>query len=50
MTAFICLILNLVLPEEVEDEETQDFSASELNEVADEQEWRRIQRGKELDV
>lgn len=42
LTAVICLILNLIIPEEIEDEETPELTA-DLNDVAkDEAEWGRL--------
>jgi uracil-xanthine permease len=46
VVAFVTLVLNLVLPEEVEDEETPELTANEVDGPADEEEWKRIQRGK----
>lgn len=42
VTAFLALILNLVLPEEEEDEETPELTANELDDAADAAEWDRI--------
>jgi len=50
LTAFITLVLNLILPEEVEDEETPELTANEVDEQADSAEWARIQRNKEHEV
>jgi hypothetical protein len=42
VTAFVCLILNLIIPEEIEDEEVPELTA-DLNDVAkDEAEWGRL--------
>lgn len=46
VTAFVNLFLNLILPEEVEDEETPELTANVEDEAKDEEEWARI-RGKE---
>lgn len=46
VTGFLALILNLILPEEIEDEEVPELTANEVDEKADEEEWARIQRGK----
>jgi xanthine/uracil permease len=45
IVAFTTLILNLVLPEEIEDEETQELTANEVDAPGDREEWDRIQRG-----
>jgi hypothetical protein len=42
VTAFLSLILNLILPEEVEDEETPELTANTLDDAADAAEWERI--------
>lgn len=42
VTAFVSLILNLILPEEIEDEETPELTANELDDAADAAEWERI--------
>jgi uracil-xanthine permease len=42
VVAFVTLILNLVLPEEIEDE-IPELTAEEQEEVADRQEWERVQ-------
>ena len=42
VTAFVSLILNLILPEEIEDEETPELTANELDDAADAAEWDRI--------
>ncbi|KAF2235653.1 Xanthine/uracil permease [Viridothelium virens] len=46
VTAFLALILNLIIPEEIEDAEQDDATANEKDTDADEEEWRRI-RGRE---
>lgn len=50
ITAFLTLVLNLMLPEEIEDEETPEVTADAVDEEADKEEWSRIRRSKELDV
>ncbi|QDS69541.1 hypothetical protein FKW77_007723 [Venturia effusa] len=42
--AFLALILNLILPEEIEDEETPELTANEVDTPADQAEWNRIRR------
>lgn len=42
VTAFLSLILNLILPEEEEDEETPELTANEYDDAADAAEWERI--------
>lgn len=48
MAAFIALVLNLILPEEIEDEEIVDLTANVIDEPKDNAEWDRI-RGKSVD-
>ncbi|KAL1653059.1 hypothetical protein SLS61_004305 [Didymella pomorum] len=43
VVAFVTLILNLILPEEIEDE-IPELTAEEQEEVADRQEWERVQK------
>jgi NCS2 family nucleobase:cation symporter-2 len=50
ITAFLTLVLNLMLPEEIEDEETPEITADAVDEEADKEEWSRIRRSKEVDV
>lgn len=45
ITAFLALILNLILPEEIEDEETPEYTANAIDGVRDEEEWARINKG-----
>lgn len=45
VVAFVNLALNLLLPEEVEDEETPELTANEVDDVADREEWARINKG-----
>lgn len=42
--AFLALILNLILPEEMEDEETPELTANEIDSPADQAEWNRIRQ------
>jgi cell division protein FtsN len=44
LAAFIALILNLILPEEFEDEEIPELTANTIDAPADEEEWRHIRR------
>ncbi|KAH3994800.1 hypothetical protein HBI13_166120 [Parastagonospora nodorum] len=46
VVAFVNLALNLMLPEEIEDEETPELTANEADEVADREEWERIRKGR----
>jgi hypothetical protein len=50
ITAFLTLVLNLMLPEEIEDEETPEVTADAVDEEADKEEWSRIRGSKEVDV
>lgn len=45
VTAFVTLFLNLVLPEEMEDEDIPELTANVVDEARDEEEWARIRRG-----
>lgn len=45
IVAFINLVLNLVLPEEIEDEETPELTADEVDGPADSVEWPAAQKG-----
>jgi xanthine/uracil permease len=45
VVAFVNLVLNLVLPEEIEDEETPELTANEVDEPGDKEEWARIRAG-----
>lgn len=45
VAAFVALILNLILPEEVEDEEVPELTADHTEDLHDDEEWARIQRG-----
>lgn len=49
IVAFINLVLNLVLPEEIEDEETPELTADEVDGPADSVEWRGAQKGQVSD-
>ena len=42
ITAFLAVILNLVLPEEIEDEETPELTANEVDVEGDKEEWDQI--------
>lgn len=44
VVAFITLLLNLILPEEVEDEEIPELTANEVDDPADKEEWARIHK------
>ena len=44
LTAFLALILNLLLPEEFEDEEIPELTANNVDAPQDEEEWHRIRR------
>lgn len=46
VTAFLSVILNLILPEEIEDEETPELTANVADDADDAEEWNRI-HGKE---
>lgn len=48
VVAFITVVLNLILPEEIEDEETPELTANEADEPADREEWERIRQGKKV--
>ena len=47
VTAFLSLILNLIIPEELDDEAI-DITANNVDEDADEKEWDRIRRPSQL--
>lgn len=49
VTAFLSLILNLILPEEIEDEETPELTANMADEEDDREEWRRIRAHQKVD-
>jgi len=49
IVAFVNLALNLLLPEEIEDEETPELTANEIDEPADKEEWARINKNKASD-
>lgn len=42
VTAFLALILNLIISEEIEDEEDKGTTANQTDADGDEQEWNRI--------
>jgi hypothetical protein len=48
ITAFLTLFLNLVLPEEIEDEETPELTANAVDEENDEAQWERIRRPSQI--
>ena len=48
MAGFTSLFLNLILPDEIEDEETPEYTADDTDKGADEEEWRRIEQGKSV--
>jgi NCS2 family nucleobase:cation symporter-2 len=45
LAAFVTLILNLVLPEEIEDEDAPELTANHAGEEKDAEEWDRIRNG-----
>lgn len=47
VAAFVALFLNLILPEEIEDEETPELTANTADDSDDREEWNQIQRNKE---
>lgn len=49
VTAFLALLLNLILPEEFGDEEIPELTANEVDEPADREEWNHIHKGKEAE-
>ena len=44
LTAFLSVILNLFIPEEIEDEETPEITANDIDEEKDQAEWNHIRR------
>jgi NCS2 family nucleobase:cation symporter-2 len=48
LTAFLSLILNLMLPEEIEDEETPELTANTIDAEHDQEEWNRIRRKSQI--
>ncbi|KAF1948844.1 purine permease [Byssothecium circinans] len=44
VVAFVTVVLNLILPEEIEDEETPELTADEVDQSRDDEEWRRMQK------
>jgi hypothetical protein len=44
LTAFLAVILNLIIPEEIEDEEVPELTANTIDEKEDQEEWERIRR------
>jgi hypothetical protein len=49
LVALVTVILNLVLPEEIEDEETPELTANDADVAKDEEEWNRIRGNKMSD-
>ena len=47
VTAFLSLILNLIIPEEVDDEAV-DITANTVDDSGDEKEWERIRRPSQM--
>jgi NCS2 family nucleobase:cation symporter-2 len=45
VVALVNVILNLVMPEEIEDEETPELTANEVDAPADKEEWARVRKG-----
>ena len=50
LAGFTALILNLILPEEIEDEETPVFTADARDEQADKDEWKRIDKSASSEI
>jgi len=50
VTAFLALILNLILPAEIEDEEIPELTANNADDEMDKEEWNRINGGKEMEA
>lgn len=42
ITAFVNVVLNLILPEEIEDEEIPEITANDADDAADKEEWNKI--------
>jgi hypothetical protein len=42
VAAFLSLILNLILPEDEMDEDTQELTADQADDAADAEEWNRL--------
>lgn len=49
VAGFLALILNLILPEEIEDEETPELTADNNDVQDDKEEWNRIKGGKQME-
>jgi len=47
LAGFVALFLNLILPEEIEDEDTPELTANSADDEDDREEWNRIQKGKD---
>ncbi|KAF2718625.1 Xanthine/uracil permease [Polychaeton citri CBS 116435] len=45
LAGFLALILNLILPEEIEDDETPELTANTVDEADDKEEWDHINKG-----
>jgi len=45
LAAFLAVLLNLILPEEIEDEEIPELTANEADDADDTEEWNRIRGG-----
>ncbi|KAK3068596.1 hypothetical protein LTR53_013722 [Teratosphaeriaceae sp. CCFEE 6253] len=50
VTAFLALILNLILPAEIEDDEIPELTANTADDEDDQQEWNRINKGKDAEA
>jgi NCS2 family nucleobase:cation symporter-2 len=48
VVALVTVILNLILPEEIEDEETPELTANDVDDDQDKEEWNRIRGNKEM--
>jgi len=46
VTAFVTLFLNLILPEEMEDEEIPELTANHADDEGDREEWEKINKSK----
>lgn len=50
VTAFLSLILNLILPEEIEDDELPELTANDADDENDRADWARIEKGKQQET
>jgi hypothetical protein len=50
LTAFVNVILNLILPEEIEDEEIPELTANDADDTADKEEWNKIKHANGKDM